>query len=59
MQDSVECLAQIQVDDVSCPPFVSQRCDPVIEGYQSGQARFALGEDVLAVPNHLHVIQVP
>ena len=36
MWDSVECLAQVQVDDVSCPPFVYQY--PVIEGYRVGQA---------------------
>jgi len=59
MRDSVECLAQVQVDDVSCPPFVHQCCNPVIEGYQVGQALFALGEAMLAVPSHLLVIHVP
>jgi len=34
MQDSVECLAQVQVDDVSCPRFVHQRCNPIIEVHQ-------------------------
>jgi len=44
MRDSVECLAQVQVDNVSCPLFVYYCCNPIIEGYQDGQARFALGE---------------
>jgi len=30
-RDSVECLAQVQVDDVSCPPFVHQHCNPIID----------------------------
>ena len=38
MRDSVECLAQVQVDDVSCPPFVCQNCNPITEGYQVDQA---------------------
>jgi len=59
MQDSVECLSQVQVDDVSCPPFVHQCCNPITEGYQVGQARFALGEAMLAVPSQLLVIHVP
>jgi len=59
MRDSVECLAQVQVDNVSCPPFVHQSCNPIIEGYQVGQALFALGEAMLAVPSHLLVIHVP
>jgi len=41
MQYSVKCLAQVQVDDVSCLSFVHQHCNPIIEGYQVGQARFA------------------
>ena len=44
MRDSVEWLALVQVDDVNCPPFVHQCCNPIIEGYQVGQARFVLGE---------------
>jgi len=28
-RDSVKCLAQVQVDDVSCLPFVHQRCKPI------------------------------
>ena len=59
MRDSVKCLAQIHVDDVSCLFFVHQHCNPVIRGYQVGQAQFALGEAMLAVPSHLLVTDVP
>jgi len=59
MQDSVECLARIQVDDVSCLPFVHQRSNPIREGYQVGQSQFLLDEAMLAVPSHLLVIHVP
>ena len=48
MWDSVKCLAQVHVDDVSCPSFVHQHCNPIIQGYQVGQAQFALGEAMLA-----------
>jgi len=57
--ESVKGLAQVQADDVSCLPFVHQRCNPITERYQVGQARFALGEAMLAVPSHLLVIHVP
>jgi len=43
----------------SCPSFVHQCCNPIIEGYQVGQAQFALGEAMLAIPNHLLVIHAP
>ena len=59
MRDSVECLAQAQLDDVSCPPFVHQHCNPIIEGYHVGQAQFDIGEAMLAVTNYLLIFQVP
>jgi len=59
IQDSVKFLEQVQIQEVSCPPFVHQRCNPIIEGYQVGQAQFALGEATTAVPSNLLVIHVP
>ncbi|GAB0190293.1 exostosin-2 [Grus japonensis] len=59
VRDSVKCLAQVQVDDISCSSLVHQRCNPIIEGHQIYQARFALSEAVLAVTSHLLVLHVP
>ncbi|GAB0208028.1 hypothetical protein GRJ2_003268500 [Grus japonensis] len=34
VRDSVKCLAQAQVDDVSCPSLIHRRCNPIIEGHK-------------------------
>jgi len=57
--DSVECFAQVQVDDIICSSLTHQRCSPVIEGLQICQALFALSEAMLAVASHLLIFYVP
>jgi len=59
MWDHLRGLAQVQVDDTSRPSFVHQCHHSIIEGHQIGQARFALGEAVLAVMDHLLISHVP
>lgn len=46
-------LAQAQADDISCPIFVHWFCYSIIRVHQIGQAWFNLGEDMLAVWDHL------
>ena len=53
MRDHVKDLAQVQVDGISCPPFVHQYCHSIIEDLQIGQALTALCKAVLAVLDYL------
>lgn len=50
---------EVQKNDI-CSPFIShQCCHSVVESHQVGQAELALGETMLAVPNHLTLFRVP
>jgi len=49
MCNHIKGRAQVQVDDISCPPFVHQYCHSIIEDLQIGQALTALCKAVLAV----------
>ena len=53
--DHIKGLAQVQVDDTSCPSFVHQCHHPIVAGQQIGQAQSALDEAMLAVLDHLHM----
>ena len=55
VRDNVKCFAQIQVDDISYSSLTHQCCNPVVEGHQICQARFACSEAMLAVTNHFFV----
>ena len=52
-------LAQVQVDDNSCPSFVHWWCHFIIEGHQIGEAWSALTKAVLAASDHLHILHLP
>lgn len=49
----IQSLGQIQVDNVHCLPHINQAGYLVVEDDQVCQARFTLGESVLAFPNHV------
>ncbi|KAK4832975.1 hypothetical protein QYF61_026801 [Mycteria americana] len=49
--DIVRCFAQVQADDISCPSLIHQCCNPIIEGHQIHQARFALSYLSLLPPS--------
>lgn len=59
MGDHAWGLADLQVDDISCLPFVHQRFYSIIQGHQIGQAWLSFGEAMLAVLDHPLVPRVP
>ena len=59
VRDHVKDFAEVQVDDIHRPSPIHQSRHSIIEDYQIGQARSALGEAMLAVSNQLFISYVP
>ena len=59
MRDSVKCFAPAQIEYISCSSLIHQHSNPVIEGHQICQSRFAPNEAVSPVTNQLLIFQVP
>ena len=57
VRDQVKSLAEVQVYDISCLPFVHHHS--IIEGHQVSQEQLSLGEAMLAVSDHLLIPHVP
>lgn len=51
MGNHIKSLGDIQVDNVHCKPYISQTGSFVVRGNQVCQAKFVLGQSVLAFPN--------
>ena len=49
----IKSFGEIQVDNVHHSPHINQAGYFVIEGDEVCQAQFALGESILAFPNHM------
>ena len=59
MGDHVKGLAENQMDDISCLPFILRCCHSIIECHQIGQAQPSLDEAMLVISDHLLVPHVP
>ncbi len=57
--DQVKGLAQVQVDDISCPSSVHQSHHSIVEGHQIGQAQSAFGKAMLAAMDDLLILHMP
>ena len=53
MGDSVESLAEVEVDNIHGSPFVYPASHGIVGSYQIGQAWFPLGESMLTTPDNL------
>ena len=53
MGDSVESLAEVEVDNIHCSPLIHPASYAIVESYQIGQAWFPLGESMLTTPDNL------
>lgn len=53
MGDHDKGLAEVKVNHIHCFPFTHRASLFIVEGNRVGQAQFALGKSMLAVPNHL------
>ena len=58
MWDHVKGLTEVQVDDIGWSSLSNLCSHSIIVGHWIGQAQFALGEAVVAVPHHLLVLHV-
>ena len=47
MGDSVESLAEVEVDSIHCSPLIYPASHTIVGSYQIGQAWFPLGESML------------
>jgi len=53
MADSVKSLADVEADNIHCPPLIYLAGHAIIEGYQISWAWFAFGESMLTTPDNL------
>ena len=53
MGDRVKSLAEVEVDNIHCSPFIYPASHAIVESYQIGQAWFPLGESTLTAPDNL------
>jgi len=59
VRDHIEGLAQVQADDISCPPGVHQCHLCITKSHRVAQARSALGAALLAVQDRFSIPQLP
>ena len=55
MGDSVESLAEVEVDNHHGSPLIYPASHVIVESYQIGQAWFPLGESMLTTPDFIPV----
>jgi len=58
MGDSVESLAEVEVDNIHGSPLISPYGHAIVESYQIGQALFPLGESMLTTPDNLLLLHL-